>query len=49
MAAPSLNKLFNVTAIVIGIAIASFGELKFDGLGFIGMDPLASRLLEETI
>ncbi|KAI3338614.1 triose-phosphate transporter family-domain-containing protein [Ustulina deusta] len=35
MAAPSLNKLFNVTAIVIGIAIASFGELKFDGLGFI--------------
>ncbi|KAI0395874.1 triose-phosphate transporter family-domain-containing protein [Xylariaceae sp. FL0594] len=35
MAAPSLNKLLNVSAIVIGVAIASFGELKFDGLGFI--------------
>ncbi|KAI1420814.1 triose-phosphate transporter family-domain-containing protein [Xylaria sp. FL1777] len=35
MAAPSLNKLVNVSAIVIGVAIASFGELKFDGLGFI--------------
>ncbi|KAI1353689.1 triose-phosphate transporter family-domain-containing protein [Xylaria sp. FL0043] len=35
MAAPSLNKLVNVFAIVIGVAIASFGELKFDGLGFI--------------
>ena len=37
MAAPSLNKLLNVSAIVIGVAIASFGELKFDGLGFISM------------
>ncbi|KAI2628409.1 triose-phosphate transporter family-domain-containing protein [Xylaria nigripes] len=35
MAAPNLNKLLNVSAIVIGVAIASFGELKFDGLGFI--------------
>ncbi|KAI1367669.1 triose-phosphate transporter family-domain-containing protein [Xylaria arbuscula] len=35
MAAPNLNKLVNVSAIVIGVAIASFGELKFDGLGFI--------------
>jgi drug/metabolite transporter (DMT)-like permease len=38
MAAPSLNKLLNVSAIVIGVAIASFGELKFDGLGFISME-----------
>ncbi|RYC63585.1 hypothetical protein CHU98_g2645 [Xylaria longipes] len=35
MAAPNLNKLVNVSAIVVGVAIASFGELKFDGLGFI--------------
>ncbi|KAI1815182.1 triose-phosphate transporter family-domain-containing protein [Poronia punctata] len=35
MAAPNLNKLLNVSTIVIGVAIASFGELKFDGLGFI--------------
>ncbi|KAI1300637.1 triose-phosphate transporter family-domain-containing protein [Xylaria venustula] len=35
VAAPSLSKLLNVIAIVIGVAIASFGELKFDGLGFI--------------
>ncbi|KAI1258576.1 triose-phosphate transporter family-domain-containing protein [Xylariaceae sp. FL1019] len=35
MAAPNLNKLLNVSAIVIGVAIASFGELKFDGFGFI--------------
>ncbi|KAI0970696.1 triose-phosphate transporter family-domain-containing protein [Xylaria arbuscula] len=35
VAAPNLSKLFNVIAIVIGVAIASFGELKFDGLGFI--------------
>ena len=41
MAAPNLNKLVNVSAIVIGVAIASFGELKFDGLGFISMHPSA--------
>ncbi|KAI1330997.1 triose-phosphate transporter family-domain-containing protein [Xylariaceae sp. FL0255] len=35
MAAPNLNRLLNVSTIVIGVAIASFGELKFDGFGFI--------------
>ncbi|KAI5925383.1 triose-phosphate transporter family-domain-containing protein [Camillea tinctor] len=35
MAAPSLKTLLNVSAIVIGVAIASFGELKFDLFGFI--------------
>ncbi|KAI0485007.1 triose-phosphate transporter family-domain-containing protein [Xylariaceae sp. FL0804] len=35
MAAPNLKTLFNVSAIVIGVAIASFGELKFDMFGFL--------------
>ncbi|KAI1503815.1 triose-phosphate transporter family-domain-containing protein [Biscogniauxia marginata] len=35
MAAPSLKTLANVSAIVIGVAIASFGELKFDLFGFL--------------
>ncbi|CAJ2513237.1 Uu.00g013560.m01.CDS01 [Anthostomella pinea] len=35
MVAPNMKTLANVSAIVIGVAIASFGELKFDGFGFI--------------
>ncbi|EMR65815.1 putative duf250 domain membrane protein [Eutypa lata UCREL1] len=35
MAVPNLKVLFNVSAIVIGVAIASFGELKFNLVGFI--------------
>ena len=35
MAAPDSKKLINVMVIVLGIAIASFGELKFNLVGFI--------------
>ncbi|KAI0020492.1 triose-phosphate transporter family-domain-containing protein [Xylariomycetidae sp. FL0641] len=35
MAAPNLKVLVNVSAIVIGVAIASFGELKFEMFGFL--------------
>ncbi|KAI1342549.1 triose-phosphate transporter family-domain-containing protein [Xylariaceae sp. FL0016] len=35
MAAPSMKTLANVSVIVVGIIIASFGELKFDMFGFI--------------
>ncbi|KAF2225127.1 triose-phosphate transporter family-domain-containing protein [Elsinoe ampelina] len=35
MASPDSKKMLNVLVIVIGIVIASFGELKFHTLGFI--------------
>ncbi|KAI0175632.1 triose-phosphate transporter family-domain-containing protein [Hypoxylon sp. FL1284] len=35
MAAPDGKKMLNVLVIVFGIVIASFGELKFDLIGFI--------------
>ncbi|KAK7752027.1 hypothetical protein SLS62_005990 [Diatrype stigma] len=35
MAVPNLKVLLNVSAIVVGVVIASFGELKFHLLGFI--------------
>ncbi|KAH8662299.1 triose-phosphate transporter family-domain-containing protein [Xylariales sp. PMI_506] len=35
MAAPNLKVLANVSIIVVGVAIASFGELKFHMIGFI--------------
>jgi hypothetical protein len=35
LAAPDLRKLANVSTIVIGIAIASYGEIKFDMVGFL--------------
>ena len=34
LAPPSMKTLGNVSAIVIGVAIASFGEIKFDLFGF---------------
>ena len=34
---PSLRKFANVSLIVVGVAIASFGEIKFDLTGFICM------------
>ena len=37
MAAPSMKVLANVSLIVIGVAIASFGELKFELFGFLSM------------
>jgi hypothetical protein len=36
MAAPNMKVLLNVSVIVIGVAIASFGELKFELFGFLG-------------
>ena len=41
MAAPNLKVLANVSVIVVGVAIASFGELKFNLIGFICRLPLA--------
>ncbi|KAI1854150.1 hypothetical protein JX265_000553 [Neoarthrinium moseri] len=35
MAAPNMKVLFNVLIIVVGVAIASFGELKFEMFGFL--------------
>lgn len=35
VAAPSLKVLLNVSAIVIGVMIASFGEIRFVWIGFI--------------
>lgn len=35
MAAPNMKVLLNVSVIVIGVAIASFGELKFEMFGFL--------------
>lgn len=35
MVAPSMKTLANVLIIVIGVGIASFGELKFDMIGFL--------------
>lgn len=35
LAPPDMKKLANVSLIVIGIAIASFGEIKFDLVGFV--------------
>ncbi|KAK9419444.1 putative Sugar phosphate transporter domain-containing protein [Seiridium unicorne] len=35
MAAPNMKVLLNVSVIVIGVAIASFGELKFQLFGFL--------------
>ncbi len=35
MAQPNLKPLLNVLVIVFGVAIASFGELKFDMVGFL--------------
>jgi hypothetical protein len=49
MAAPNLNKLLNVSAIVIGVAIASFGELKFDGLGFISTNHSSIIILKKEL
>lgn len=37
IAPPNLRTLANISLIVIGIAIASFGEIKFDLRGFICM------------
>lgn len=37
MAAPDSKKMLNVLVIVVGIVISSFGELKFDLIGFLCM------------
>lgn len=37
LAPPSMRTLANVSAIVVGVAIASYGEIKFDLTGFFGM------------
>ena len=37
LAPPSMKTLANVSAIVVGVAIASYGEIKFDLTGFFGM------------
>ncbi len=36
MAQPNMKPLLNVLVIVAGVAIASFGELKFELVGFVG-------------
>ena len=35
LAPPNMRTLANVSTIVIGVAIASFGEIKFDIVGFL--------------
>jgi hypothetical protein len=42
LAPPSLKTLANVSAIVVGVAIASWGEIKFDLLGFMCTYPAFS-------
>lgn len=37
IAPPSMRTLANVSLIVLGVVIASFGEIKFDLIGFISM------------
>ena len=37
----NLRTLGNVFLIVVGVAIASFGEIKFDMFGFLSMSPIA--------
>ena len=37
LAPPNMKTLANVSTIVIGVAIASYGEIKFDLTGFLGM------------
>ena len=39
IAPPSMRTLANVSLIVLGVVIASFGEIKFDLIGFISMPP----------
>ncbi len=36
LAPPNMKTLANVSTIVIGVAIASYGEVKFDLTGFLG-------------
>ena len=35
LAPPNMKTLANVSSIVIGVAIASYGEIKFDMVGFL--------------
>lgn len=49
LAPPSMRTLANVSAIVIGVAIASFGEIKFDLVGFLCAYQLCNYMIGHFI